>query len=213
MNLCDICEKRRAKRYCPGIRNEICPICCGQEREVSVDCPWDCEYLQEARRREKPRQVAPEDIPNRDIEVTDRFLRQNEPLLMRTAHAVLEGAAQTSAVDTDIREALAAMIKTYLTRESGIIYESRSSNPYAAAVQEHLRGALEEFLRQMAQQTGMNTIRDKDVLGVLVFLQRVELHENNGRPRSRAFLDFLRMNFGPPPGSGHEPAGPVIATP
>jgi hypothetical protein len=30
---------------------------------------------------------------------------------------------------------------------------------------------------------------------MLVFLQRVELHENNGRPRGRAFIDYLRTYF------------------
>jgi hypothetical protein len=28
-----------------------------------------------------------------------------------------------------------------------------------------------------------------------VFLERVELNQNNGRPRSRAFLDYLRAYF------------------
>jgi hypothetical protein len=38
----------------------------------------------------------------------------------------------------------------------------------------------------------MSKTRDADVLGMLVFLERVELDRNNGRPRGRAFLDLLR---------------------
>jgi hypothetical protein len=49
------------------------------------------------------------------------------------------------------------------------------------------------------------TIRDSEVLGVLVFLQRLELQNNNGRRRGRAFLDMLRGFFPattePPPSS------------
>ena len=160
MSVCDICEKRRAKRFCPGIRNDICPICCGEEREVSVDCPWDCEFLQQARQREEPRELDPDEIPNKDIEITDRFLRQNEQLFLGVAGALLEAAAQTSAVDNDVREAFAAMIKTHLTLESGIIYESRSNNPYASAIQQHLNAAIEQFRQEAAQQAGVTTIRD-----------------------------------------------------
>jgi len=41
----------------------------------------------------------------------------------------------------------------------------------------------------------MQTLRDADVLGALVFLQRLELQHNNGRRRGRAFVDFLRAYF------------------
>ena len=39
---------RRPKRFCPGVRGDICTICCGTEREITVDCPLDCVYLREA---------------------------------------------------------------------------------------------------------------------------------------------------------------------
>ena len=149
MSVCEICEKRRPRRYCPGVRNDICPICCGEEREVSVDCPFDCEFLQEARKRDKPQQLDPDDIPNKEIEVTDRFLRQNEPLLYTASQSLLQAAAETpGCVDTDIREALAAMIKTQLTLDSGLIYESKPSNPYAGAIQQ--RGV--QPVRKLEQQ-------------------------------------------------------------
>ena len=213
MSLCELCEKRRSKRYCLGVRNDICSICCGEEREITVDCPLECEFLHEARRREKPRQIDPADVPNQDIEITDRFLRDNEPLLVRASHALLESAFETTAVDTDLREAFESMITTLKTRDSGIIYETRPSNPYAGSIQQRTMAAIEEFRKQVTEQTGVTTIRDRDVLGVLVFLQRVEIHQNNGRARSRAFIDFLRMNFGLPPQPGQEPAGPIIMPP
>ena len=36
---------------------------------------------------------------------------------------------------------------------------------------------------------------DADVLGTLVFLQRLEFQHSNGRRRGRAFFDFLRTYF------------------
>ena len=50
---CAICQIRRPRRFCPGVRGDICSLCCGTEREVTVNCPLDCEYLQEARKHEK----------------------------------------------------------------------------------------------------------------------------------------------------------------
>ena len=45
---------------------------------MTVNCPLDCQYLQEARLHEKPQAIAPEQIPNRDIRVTEEFLREHE---------------------------------------------------------------------------------------------------------------------------------------
>ncbi len=50
---CVICEVRTARRHCPGVRGEICSVCCGTERENTIACPFDCTYLREARLREK----------------------------------------------------------------------------------------------------------------------------------------------------------------
>jgi hypothetical protein len=194
------------------VRGDICPRCCGEEREVSVDCPFDCEYLREARRHDKPNQIAPDDIPNKDIRVTDEFLREHQALLAHASQVLLASAMEAGAVDGDVREALESMIKTHLTLESGLIYESRPNNPYAAAVQQRVLAGIEELRKRVADQTGIHNIRDKDLLGVFVFLRRVELHWNNGRSRSRAFLHFLHENF-PPQAPTAEAAGPSIVAP
>lgn len=197
MSTCQICEKRRSERYCPGVRGDICARCCGEEREQTIDCPLDCQYLREARRHEKLPEVNPDDVPNLDIRVTEEFLHRNEHLLVHTGKSLLDAALATpGVVDTDVREAMESMIRTQRTLESGLIYETRPNNQYAGAVQQHVQGDIQEFRRALAERTGVHSVRDKDVLGVLVFLQRLEYHHNNGRRRSRAFLDFLRTSIG-----------------
>ena len=79
---CAICHIRKPRRFCPGVRGDICTICCGTEREVTVDCPWDCAYLQEARKHERSAQVNADGFPNQDIRVSEDFLRDHEPLLV-----------------------------------------------------------------------------------------------------------------------------------
>jgi hypothetical protein len=192
---CRICETRKPRRYCPGMSADICSVCCGAEREVTVNCPLDCQFLAEARLHEKPPELKPEDIPNRDIPVSEEFLRDQEPLLIFMGAKLVEAALATAgAVDSDVRDALDSLARTYRTLQSGLYYESRPANLVAAAIQQKLQDAIDK-LRKELQEKGATPVRDADVLGVLVFLQRVALHRNNGRPRGRAFIHYLHDYF------------------
>ena len=194
--LCKICQTRKAKRYCPGVDGQICAICCGTEREVTVSCPFDCPYLQDARQHERLPQLSPDDVPNKDVRVTDRFLAEHEPLLIAAGRAVLEGALRVhGAVDFDVRDALDNLARTYRTLQSGVYYESRPENPMAARVYEVVQQRMREFREAETQERGLSSTRDADVLGILVFLQRIEFNQNNGRKKGRAFIDFLRQRF------------------
>ncbi len=203
MDLCRLCETRKPKRFCPAAHGDICSPCCGEQREVTLDCPLDCEYLIEARLHDKVPEVDPNQFPNPDIRITEFFLRENEQTLLFIARSLLEAALATpGASDNDVRESLQAVVKTYRTLETGLIYQTRPSNPYAGAIQERLEGAIESHRQQILQATGMHSIRDSQLLGLFVFLQRLEIQHNNGRRRGRAFLSFLLDHFqspGPPP--------------
>jgi hypothetical protein len=195
---CKLCEKKRARRHCPGVGGEICPVCCGTERENSIDCPLDCEYLREARQFERPAVLSEGDIPNQDIRVSEQFIREHEHQVTWLTIALTRAMEKEKAVDLDAREALDALVRTYRTLKSGLIYETRPQNLYAAAIQQALQQAIEDLGKQMAEESGMQTLRDSDVLGTLVFLQRLEMQHSNGRRRGRAFLDFLRNYFPAP---------------
>ncbi len=196
---CKLCEKRRARRHCPGTDGEICPQCCGSERENTIHCPASCEYLREARFHEQPPPVPEDQIPNKDIRISEQFLREREALMFTLAVALKRAMETGDAVDFDAREALEAQIRTYRTLQSGLIYETRPANPFAAAIQRELQSAVEELREEIAEQQGMHTLRDTDVLGILVFLQRLEMQYNNGRRRGKAFRDFLTGYLPEPP--------------
>lgn len=201
---CAICQTRRPRRFCPGVNGEICSICCGTSREVTVDCPFTCEYLQEARRHEKPGQLDPATIPNQDIKVTERFVEQHAALMTAASFSIVRAALDTpGVVDYDVREALDSLVKTYRTLQSGVHYEPMPQNPLAASIHRAVQTGLAEYRKQEQEQAGMVRTRDADVLGMLVFLQRIEYDWNNGRLRGRAFLDrignFLYSEAGPAP--------------
>lgn len=197
---CAICTVRRPKRHCPGVGGEICSICCGNEREETVNCPLDCEYLrdarrheQAARRHEKSTASGGDKLPDADIRVTDEFLRERQDLLAALGEVVCEAALESpGAVDSDVRDALASLVRTYRTLASGLYYETLPENGVAARV---FRGVQEKIKRvrdQEQRRLGMPVIRDGDLLRGLVFLEQVAFANNNGRRRGRAFIDLLR---------------------
>jgi hypothetical protein len=176
---------------------DICARCCGAEREVTVDCPLDCEYLREARKHEKLAPVDPEQVPNRDIRVSESFLEEHEPLTAFLGRAVANAAFTVpGAADRDVREAMEGLVQTYRTLQSGVVYETRPVNPLAAAIYDAAQSAVPEFRRREQGEFGMSRTRDADVLGVWVFLERLGLSNDNGRRRGRTFLGLLWEFYG-----------------
>lgn len=207
--LCKICGKRRAKRNCPAVHGDICTLCCGTEREVSLACPLECEYLQEAHRHEKPVPVAQNELANSEVEVSEEFIQAHHELLLFAMYSLLEAALRTpGAIDSDVMVALAAMIQTHRTLESGLVYETRPENSVAASVQHLFSNSLEDYQKVRSEREGVSPLRNSEILRILVFLHRVGQVNQNGRPRGRMFLDFLRRVT--PPQSVQEHAPSII---
>src|ERR1700685_698850 len=91
---CAICELRKEKRFCPALHGRICAQCCGEQREVTIDCPSDCTYLRQAREHEKPRTAADVDqtamFPQ--IEIPEHFLYEHRELIMGISFALANSA-------------------------------------------------------------------------------------------------------------------------
>lgn len=194
---CKICQMRRPRRACPGVGGDICAPCCGTERENSVSCPLDCEYLAASRMHEKPQEIPEGELPHPEIELTDEFLDRQRELIAATASGLATAALGVQgAVDQDVREAIGSLVESYRALQSGIYYQSKPQNLVAARLLELVQRGLEEFRKSAAERRGMTTVRDADVLGALVFLERLERQFRNERRRSRAFIDFLRLQAG-----------------
>jgi hypothetical protein len=192
--LCKICGKRRARRACPAVRGDICPICCGSEREVSLSCPLECEYLQEAHRHERPVSVSDKQLPNADVQVTEEFLAQHEELMLFCIYSLVQAAIRTpGALDADILACLDALIQTHRTLESGLVYETRAENMVAAGVQRSFSASLADYQKLRAEREALSPVRNSDILKILVFLDRLGRQNQNGRPRGRMYLDLLRQ--------------------
>jgi hypothetical protein len=194
--LCPICEKRKPGRFCPAKAEKICPVCCGTEREVSIDCPSDCAYLMSAHRYEDQHARAlPADTPLLDVRLTSDILHTHRQLLSAIAFTIAKFcSSEPTAADADVLSAVQALAETYKTLISGIVYEK----PPAIPVQRQLYNSLSSFLAETQQQTGPSSLgvfKDSEVLQLLLFLFRMGMMRSNGRPRSRRFIEFLRGQF------------------
>lgn len=195
---CPICGKRPPKRFCPAKGEKICAICCGREREVTIDCPSGCPHLVAAHRYEAEHRqpLSSEEFPYRDIKFPVDFVYERWPVVTSIATTILVFQAQHKEVDDSaVSSALEALAEMYRTLGSGIYYERPPDAPLARALYAQIAHALQELQKNEAGRSNFPRLKDSDIFQLLVFLLRVGKQEFNGRPRSRAFLDFLRARF------------------
>ena len=196
---CAICEKRKEKRFCPAVHGRICPQCCGEQREVTLDCPSECVYLQQAREHEKPRPIDQLDrealFPN--VEIPQQFLYAQEHLILGLTYALANSAHHDRAIrDADLIAALRAMAKSYETlANSGLHFESPLTNLSHQAIAAEIQKMIKEYREAEHKHLGYTRLRDSEVLRALVFLLRMAVSHTSGRSRSRAYVDFLSRQF------------------
>jgi hypothetical protein len=200
---CSICELRKEKRFCPAVHGRICPQCCGEQREVTLDCPSECPYLQQAREHEKPRSVGQNgDEIDRvalfpQVEISEQFTYEREHLLMGLSYSLAKAArSDRSLNDRDLIAALSSMCTSYERLvNSGLHYQQPVSGSAQHAVAARVEEMLKQYREAEQKQIGYSTLRDADVLKSLVFLLRLGYGRTSGRPKSRAFIDFLYAQF------------------
>jgi len=196
---CVICEVRKEKRFCPAVHGRICPQCCGEQREVTVECPQDCPYLIQAREHEKPRsadQIDPAAL-FLQIEISDQFMYQHEHLLMGLTYALAKAArADRSLHDQDLIAALTVLAKSYERRvNSGLHYEQPLTSDSQRRAANEVETMVREYREAEQKHVGYSSLRDSEVLNGLVFLVRLAQGRTSGRPKSRAFVEFVFAQF------------------
>jgi len=194
-----ICEIRKEKRFCPAVHGRICPQCCGEQREVTLDCPSDCPYLQQAREHEKPRpadQIDPAGL-FLQIEVADQFMYEKEHLLMGLTYALAKAARADRGVhDQDLISSLTMLGRSYERRiNSGLHYEQPLPSDSQRRIALEIETMVKEYREAEQKHMGYSSLRDSDVLKALVFLVRLAHGRTSGRPKSRAFVEFLFAQF------------------
>ena len=194
---CPICDKRKAARFCPAKGEKICAVCCGTEREVTIDCPSDCSFLVSAHRYEdEHRRSLPADTLLLDEKIPQDIVYTHQQLMAALAFSIAKFCAvQPAAVDADVLAAIQALAQTYKTLSSGIIYEKPPGAPLPRELYAALITLISEIKKQQAERASSAGLKDSELFYLLVFLYRMGLLRTNGRPRSRRFIEFLRGQF------------------
>src|ERR1035441_9498016 len=180
---CAICEERKEKRFCPAVHGRICPQCCGEQREVTLDCPSDCPYLQQSREhaKENSGQLGEQDrealFP--EVEIPEQFLYEREELILGLSFTLAKSArADRSLTDRDLIAAVSSLAKSYETLvNSSLIYEPATANVVHQSIARDIAREVETMVREFReaeqQHIGHTRLRDSDVLKGLVFLVRM----------------------------------------
>ncbi len=200
------------------MHGKICPQCCGEQREVTLDCPSDCPYLQQAREHANAHHQPPteKDLENLfpEVEITEQFLVEHQHLILGLSFALGKCArADRSLLDRDLITAVSSLAKSYQTLvNSNLIYEPPTANVAHQSIAREVETMVREFReaeqQHLAEIPGHARLRDSDVLKALVFLLRMGFARTSGRPKSRGFIDFLFAQF---PEKQSDIAGPEEA--
>ncbi len=194
---CPICQKRKEGRFCPAKGEKICAVCCGTEREVSIDCPTDCAYLVAAHRYEdEHKRQIPADTPFLEERIPPGTLHTHQPLMAALAFTMAKACmTHPSATDQDVIAALRALAESYKTLVAGIYYEKLPDIPVQREIYDAMKAMLDDLKQKQAAAGTLDTLKTQDIFFVVIFLFRMGLLRSNGRPRSRRFIEFLRGQF------------------
>lgn len=192
------------------MHGKICPQCCGEQREVTLDCPSECPYLQQARAHASSHSDQPAHFDREelfpDVEITEQFLYEREELIMGLSFALAKSVrAERGVMDRDLIAAVSALAKSYRTLvNSSLVYEEATTNVSHQAITREIESMIQEFRATEVQHSGQTRLRDSDVLKALVFVLRMGLGRTSGRPKSRSFVDFLFAQFPNRPSSASD---------
>lgn len=191
---CPICQKRKANRLCPAKAKSICSTCCGREREVTIDCPSDCTYLVASRQHDHElREIDRSAIPFADVKISRSFVEGHGDLLMGLVFVVCAYARKNAQlVDSDVIASIQALAETYRTLSSGLLYERPPDYRIQRDLYEALKIVAADSQKQQVRGLALTSVRQGDIRDVLIFLAQLGATRTNGRPKSRAYLDFLR---------------------
>ncbi|HVI07544.1 MAG TPA: hypothetical protein VND65_04560, partial [Candidatus Binatia bacterium] len=77
----------------------------------------------------------------------------------------------------------------------GLHYEQPLTSGAQHAIAAQIEQMVKEYRDVEVKRMGYSSLRDADVLRAVVFLLRLAQGRTSGRPKSRAFIDFLRDQF------------------
>ncbi len=189
---CVLCDRKKAKRFCPAKQSTICAPCCGAKRILEIDCPESCGYLKIGRDHEASQEGArhyhPVDINQQ--EKWSRLFADFEPVIVGLQTTVAdERLAARQLTDADVAEALDCLLKTLRTEEHGVFYETSSENLRADALRRQMSLLIESF--RQPQEGSEKRLQLGDAIDCLELLRTVVGSHLEAGSSGLSFVDFV----------------------
>ncbi len=184
---CILCEKRKPKRYCPAKKASICPVCCGEKRGVTINCPLDCQYYVEGQKHHQQKimhQRIKKEGTRSYARKAELFKHNPELFAHLEKGFVTIFRSDKSLTNKDLVSGLDLAYKTLETEKKGVIYQHQSGNKYADEISDHVLGIVSQF--KDSPELGPNRITlDFGVMVIKEFLDEARFYmENDENPKS-----------------------------
>ena len=145
---CILCNSRKAKRYCPAKRNDICPVCCGEKRGIEINCPDDCKYFIEGNQYQQQKlthQRIRKDGAQTYVRRAELYTKSPQ-LFACIEYALVDAYSSNSSIkNNDVYMALELIMKTLQSEMKGLIFKHRSED----IIVNELADSLEREIRQI----------------------------------------------------------------
>ena len=174
---CPLCRSRKPKRACPGVGQQICPVCCGTKRLVDIVCPPGCIYLTTSQRHPA---AAVKRQQEQDLAVLLTALGRLSEMQLQTffvLHTFISRfkPAGLTLTDADVAEAAGALATSFETASRGVLYEGSVASPAGEA----LRRELKAFLAKLAGDADDSRF-EREAAVVLRGIERGARHDSPG---------------------------------
>lgn len=122
---------------------------------------------------------------------------EKEHLLMGLTYALAKAARSDRRLnDQQLIAALSVLATSYERRvNSGLHYEQPITSESQRRAVSEVETMVAEYRAAEQKHVGYSTLKDSEVLKALVFLLRLANGRTSGRPKSRAFVEFLFAQF------------------
>src|SRR5262249_34010213 len=122
---------------------------------------------------------------------------EKEYLLMGLTYALAKAArADRGLHDQDLIASLTMLAQSYERRiNSGLHYEQPLTSESQRRIALEVETMVKEYREAEQKHMRYSSLRESDVLKALVFLVRLAHGRTSGRPKARAFVEFLFAQF------------------
>jgi hypothetical protein len=209
-NTCPLCKTRKARRPCPAVGQQICPVCCGTKRQREIACPETCVYLASAsahppavvQRRQERDLAFLLPLLTELSEPQYRLLVLFQGLALRAWQTAAGGdplaLGRPTLIDPDVADAANTMAATLETAGKGIIYHHQATSIPA----QQLVALFETAMQELVANAGAHGARlERDAAAALRQLARAASSAAQGLAGDETpiFLKMLsRMMTNPP---------------